>query len=656
MNSNQTRPRPHFLRLVDSTSAPEPITHETFARTDWKTTLFANENPALILFISFQQIDENEFTTILTGARPKSLFDLRRVPRFDLGTLNRRQAFSLFSELGIQYVDLSRLLNAKENINREPVHVANLLADKSAGALIKGPIALLVDPPLFEEQYITSLVENLPATATMTWDILRVPFAGAQAVEPQPARSVVFVSHANPEDNAFVTWQAGQLTIAGYSVWSDVTRLVGAEIFWDDIEETIRSRTAKFITVLSKAAQLKPGVLDEIDLAVRVERAAGLSRFVVPVRLDDLASRDLRANIARRNVVDFSGNWASGLHALLSVLERDRVPRKARGNVEALSRWAKDRLSQPNYPIDRAEVLTTNWLPISQFPEHISLFDVAAPVEQIDAIVRSLRHPSFRYLRLIGSFAGAADLQSELSSGVSVSEVYRVEFHRFLAGAPPELPGLPKWEAGKLATSLLRQAWNFNMKRLGLQSFETASGQPAWYMPAGFLEADRVEFFDGEGKKRRKSLVGWSERRKVFWHFAVEAKPVLAEMPHYLLKEHIIFTSDGLVPIDSKEKMHLLRRRFCKSWWNDRWRDLLVAFTYWLSQRGASRLGVGTGQEVLVDSKLMVLLSPVSIATEQDLAAISYDEEDQLDTDQGDESFDEEIDAASESTNGNAAL
>jgi TIR domain len=654
MNSNQTRPRPHFLRLVDSTSAPEPITHETFARADWKSTLFVNENPALILFVSFQEIDENDFTTILTGARPKSLYDLRRVPRFDLGTLNRRQAFSLFSELGIQYVDLSRQLNTRENINRDPVHVAGLLADKSTGAFVKGPIALLVDPPQFEEKYITSLVEHLPATATMTWDILRVPFAGAQAAEPQPVRSVVFISHANPEDNAFVTWLAGQLAIAGYSVWSDVTRLVGAEIFWDDIEETIRSRTAKFVTVLSKAAQLKPGVLDEIDLAVRVERAAGLNRFVVPVRLDNLPSRDLRANIARRNVIDFSGNWALGLQSLLGVLERDRVPRNDAGNAEALSHWAKDRLSQPNYLLDRAEVLTTNWLPISQFPKDISLFDVSAPVEQIDGIVRSLRHPSFRYLRLIGSFAGAADLQSELSSGVLVSEVYRVEFHRFLAGAPPELPGLPKWEAGKLVTSLLRQTWDFNMKRLGLQSFETSSGQSAWYMPAGFLEADRVEFFDREQKKRRKSLVGWSERRKVFWHFAVEAKPVLTEMPHYLLKEHIIFTTDGLTPIDSKEKMHLLRRRFCKSWWNDRWRDMLIAFTFWLSQRGASRLAVGAGQEVSVDNKLMALLSPVSIATEQDLAAISYDQEDQLDTDE--EPLDEEIDAASESANGDAAI
>src|SRR5580698_6971515 len=120
MSSSPSKPRPHFLRLVDTTSAPDPVTHETFSRADWKTTLFANENPTLIVFISFQEISESDFTTVLTSARPKFLYDLRHVPRFDIGSLSRRQVFSLFSTTGIQYVDLSRSLNTAEIADRDP--------------------------------------------------------------------------------------------------------------------------------------------------------------------------------------------------------------------------------------------------------------------------------------------------------------------------------------------------------------------------------------------------------------------------------------------------------------------------------------------------------------------------------------------------------
>lgn len=648
MNSDKFKPRPHFLRLVETTSTPDPISHETFSRVGWQSTLFANENPALILFISFQEITEREFTTILIGARPKFLFDLRRVPRFDLGTLNRRQVFALFSKTGIQYWDFSRYLNTHHD--RNPAHVARLIADASNHAVIRGPIAFLVDTQQFGERYITTLVEELPSAASMTWDVLRVPLSDAGELQPQQTRNIVFVSHANPEDNAFATWLAGQLTLVGYSVWSDVTRLVGGENLWDDIEEAIRLKAAKFIAVLSKRAQQKPGVLDEIDVAVRVERSVGLKRFVVPVRIDDLPYGEVRANIARKNIIDFSENWASGLRAVLEVLERDRVPRDVTGKADVLSHWIKDRIAQSSHLVRKAEVLKSNWLPITRFPEYIFLYNVSAPIDRIDAIVRSLTYPSFRYLGLIGSVASGADLQADLLPSFTVAEEYRVLFRQFLAGSPPELPGLSRREAGKLAINLLRQTWDLNMKRLGLSSFETASKRLAWYMPAGFLESDRVEFLDDEGKRRRKSLVGWSERRKVFWHFAVEAKPVLAATPHYLLKLHIIFTPDGKLPVDSKERMHLLRRRFCRSWWNDRWRDLLVAFVSWLSQRNSGQLAIGGASSLHVADNLMPVISPVTLGAAETLAMGSYDDDDQLDTVDDDEALEEELESATDNS------
>jgi hypothetical protein len=68
-------------------------------------------------------------------------------------------------------------------------------------------------------------------------------------------RKLVFISHANPENNNFTLWLASRLTAEGYLVWSDFTRLFGAEIFWEDIQDAIRNHAAKVVVVLSRSAQ-----------------------------------------------------------------------------------------------------------------------------------------------------------------------------------------------------------------------------------------------------------------------------------------------------------------------------------------------------------------------------------------------------------------
>jgi TIR domain-containing protein len=632
MTPTSSKTKANFLRLVDTQSPATPISKETFARPAWQSTLFANENPSLLLFINFERVAESDFVNILTGAHPKILFDLRRVPRFDSGSLNRRRAFAIFSDAGIRYIDLSGQLRTGEGSasNLAAPHVARLITESWGQNSIHGPVGFIVDAQQFEESYITQLIEALPSIFDHPWDVLRLPISDGSNRAKEAQRDLVFISHANPEDNAFATWLAGQLTIAGYSVWSDATKLVAGDIFWDDIEEAIRHRSAKVVAVLSKDSQGKQGVLDELDLAVRVERSMGLTRFVLPVRVDHVPHNLIRANIARKMVIDFNENWASGLYALLSVLERDRVPRIDAGNAQGLSGWVRERFAQLNRIVPEPEILISNWLPISKFPDQIVLYNVSAPIDKIDSVLHSIALPCFRYLRLIGSFSSIPDLQQDLPPDVKLTETYRIDTRDFLVGKPHDLPGLAKREAHNFMISLLRQAWDLKMKRRGLKPFETASGHIAWYMPKDYLETNRVEFLDDAGKKRRKSLVGWSERRKVFWHFAVEARPVLGVSPHLLLKLHVIFTPDGISPVDSKERMHLLRRRFCKNWWNDRWRDLLIAFVHWLASGEDCVLELGMSANIRLSRKLMTIASPVSVAADPSLFAVSYEDEDEL--------------------------
>jgi hypothetical protein len=642
--SHSEKTKPNFLRLVGTDPQPDALSAKTFTRPAWQSTLFAMENPTLVVFVNLERIGEADLITVLKGSRPKTVFDLRRVPRFDIGNLNRRIVFSLFAELSTQYVDLSTVLLQKDgkDIRSNPSVVAGLVLQSQGRESIKGPVVFLVNPDGFGEDYISPLLEALPYELRTPWDVLRIP-TNDEFVDKGTKRSLVFISHANPEDNVFATWLTQQLALLGYEVWSDVARLVGGELFWEDIEKAIRHEAAKVIVVLSKAAQLKAGVLDEIDLAVRVERSNALQRFVLPIRLDDLPFDQIRANLGRKAVIDFSANWASGLQGLLNALERDRVPQMKSVNPTPLGVWIAHHLIESSQLTNEPEQLTSNWLPIKELPQFIRLYDISVPIDHIGNTVRSFRFPCFRYLRLIGSFSESSGLQQDIASTIALKEVYCVEMARFLAGTSTDLPGLPSREAHKIVTSMLRQAWDRAMEQRGLRSFTTASGALAWYMPKGFLDGDKVTFVDDAGKRRRKLMVGWSERRKVFWHFAVEARPVLGAHPRFILRQHVIFTVDGTTPLFSKERMHLLRRRFCKNWWNDRWRDLLIGFVTWLSSNDGDKLPVGENEVITLERALMVLQSPVSIAVDgsNSSESVLVDGEDELDSGDDFESFDD---------------
>ncbi len=65
-----------------------------------------------------------------------------------------------------------------------------------------------------------------------------------------PTRNTLLPSHANPEDNEFTLCLALQSANEGYRVWCDLTKLLGGEVFWDNIEEVIKTRAAKVLYVL----------------------------------------------------------------------------------------------------------------------------------------------------------------------------------------------------------------------------------------------------------------------------------------------------------------------------------------------------------------------------------------------------------------------
>ena len=79
-------------------------------------------------------------------------------------------------------------------------------------------------------------------------------------------RQAIFISHANPEDNAFTLWLGGRLSAAGYEVWADILKLRGGQDWQRRLEAALRDRACKLLMVGTPCGVDKQGLRNEIQI------------------------------------------------------------------------------------------------------------------------------------------------------------------------------------------------------------------------------------------------------------------------------------------------------------------------------------------------------------------------------------------------------
>jgi hypothetical protein len=90
-------------------------------------------------------------------------------------------------------------------------------------------------------------------------------------------------------------------------------------------------------------------------------------------------------------------------------------------------------------------------------------------------------------------------------------------------------------------------------------------------------------------KVRLCQIQGVSAKRKMNWHYGVSVAARTGPIRHVRVIGRLIFTTDGHAPFEDSSRQHRLRRSFAKSWRNARWRDMLLAFLYWLGRAWHTR-------------------------------------------------------------------
>lgn len=436
--------------------------------------------------------------------------------------------------------------------------------------------------------------------------------AGGRTAAVPPARRVVFLNHANPEDNAFVRWLGARLAAAGYTVWSDLLQLAGGERFWKDINEAIRLHTAVFLPILSKSSidPAKEGVHNEIAIATAVRREQKLDNFMVPLRLEPVS--EVPAQLIQLNYIDFSANWADGLAQLLDRLDKSNIPRRSSAEQSALLAWAASHTALSGAVLDQSEILQSNWFPIQSLPSHINLYGSPVSKELWERTIDGLSIPCRGLYRLMVSFAPLDAVQEAAGPDIPVTLEYRVPTLDFLAGAPHDGPEVRAFDARNFVTDIIRQAWEVFAAAQGLRSHEMAHGA-CWYVPSGLLDKDKARFRDAERKAKWRAMIGVRGKRRIRWHYAVSVRPNLTDPMRLVVRSHAVFSEDTKTLVTDAKRALRLRKWLCKSWWNDDFRDRLLGLMAHLSgSQPTMQLPLGGDAVAVVASTPLAFLSPVS--------------------------------------------
>jgi hypothetical protein len=404
-------------------------------------------------------------------------------------------------------------------------------------------------------------------------------------------RQALFISHATPEDNAFTIWLGAKLAAAGYEVWADVLRLTGGDDWQRKLENALRNRACKVLLAANQKSVDKQGVRNEIQIASDTARKIGDGRFIIPLKLGPFDAPFL---IAHAQYIDFSHGWSSGLHELLSALQDEyKVSLSGEPSTEV---WRSLQAMNSRRLEERSEQLVSNWLRIRKLPEVIHYYRNT----ELRSSEVTLSSPQVPYG---DGFVTCEKLPIQGASKALLSDALDVGW--------PEL-GIANTEMRKIFTRLANEGMEAFLKSRGLHPFEMANGQLAWWF-GGHAPDTRIAFKWGEVKGSRV-LRGTSEKRKMQWHFGITSQYRTGHVPYFRLRTRLLFSEDGITALPGR-RTHRMRRSFAKGWRNARWRDMLLAFLFWLSDgESLIRLPLASESEIKVELPPLMFLSPVSVS------------------------------------------
>jgi hypothetical protein len=451
---------------------------------------------------------------------------------------------------------------------------------------------------------------------------------------PEDSRNMIFVSHAGPEDNEFTRWLALRLAAEGYPVWCDLTKLLGGEQFWNDIEAAIRTRSVKFLYVLSRTSNVKDGPRKELEVARNVAKTNHLKDFVIPLKVDDLPHSEINIQLHDLNAISFDTSWVDGTTRLVEKLELDGVSKNERFSRTAVGSWWRTNYSANAGIKEQPSMCLSNWLPIRALPQKLFFHEIIAARPSSQDEVPGIKYPVARIGKLSATFAPAKHFTFQRSKPFRIFKTHELLVENLLKGQTDDLL-LPKSEIKKILSQLLVDNWNLALSRRGMMAFEMANRKMCLAFPNNATPNNRVTFKTAYVNSWRQlvGVKGEDTDYKTYWHFGVSANAMFYPQNAFAISPHVLFSDDGNAVWTSPKRLHRARRSLCKNWWNEEFRDRMLATMFWISE-GSGTITIDTGDAPIeVASEPMAFESPVTYTASESLEVfedIDRDEEDEI--------------------------
>lgn len=397
----------------------------------------------------------------------------------------------------------------------------------------------------------------------------------------------IFISHATPEDNDFTIWLASRLEMRGYNVWIDKTRLLGGERFWSTIQEAICSSKKVLLVYSSNIVQdgiLKEGIENEIEFAKSLAHSKKDTEFVIPLHIDK-SPYHLVIGLPNINQIPFSENWAQGLGQLFKKLDKDGVQYETSAN-STISSWYETIYSTNSKIENKKELYYTSWWTVKSIPNTFYMYKFQNK-EQATYIKHANNSiPMAQLSNIVSSFDREITfdiVHDNQSIKVTPQKVYSFSLDEILFGF--ESNDFPTHkDVENHFKDFFRYLIYEILKRNGFTKSFLSNKKPVYYLPANNKKFSLIPFFYkySSQKRPKKKCLGGKFRGKGYWHYGISIQPILYPYIGVSLKPHLIFTKDGKNVIDKDSVQHIYRRSKGRTFFNEQWRDLLIALLAYL--------------------------------------------------------------------------
>jgi hypothetical protein len=309
----------------------------------------------------------------------------------------------------------------------------------------------------------------------------------------------------------------------------------------------------------------------------------------------------------------------------LDKLAEQQVPKSISFNNDSVTSWWRTQYSADSGIVVKPEKYYSNWYPIIQLPQNLYCYD-GVPSKKYKS--HPLHWPGQQIGNRFLTFADPEHFKSEFD--IVATRDFRTD--DVLKGFLDER-FIPKSEAKKVISYLLVDNWVRMMHQRQMMVYQLSNHRFCGALKEGQVKDDKVFFSGIDGKSAWRGLVGFktlgrleSEKRLRKWHFGVQAKSHFFPVPAYVISHHVVFSDDGKTPWADPVRQHKARRNQCRSWWNDDWRDRILALMHWLGEGSEHVIIDCGGSTVEVSTTPSIFTSPVSFVGEADSIASDADE------------------------------